>query len=189
MNRVKVNEQLWDSYTEHHWGITPETAYHVQDDFLPEELVEMGKLISLRVRTFDGRELDLDFHRRDDTMVTFAQTEDHRLYLVFPEFVHDWVRKTFWTSSRAKAQKLDTIAHRADGRQNDFTYPRGMAKPIGVLTHVIYETHKKGDGPDTHYQHEMGEESGLPPILAADAEGRLLILGGDYDVIPDGIVN
>jgi hypothetical protein len=60
---------------------------------------------------------------------------------------------------------------------------------LGRLESVTYSTNKRGDGP-SHYVHEFGEEGGRKPSLAVDAHTRdLVIVGGDYDVEPRGIVD
>jgi hypothetical protein len=53
------------------------------------------------------------------------------------------------------------------------------ASPVGILTHVVYATDKKGDG-YSFYIHKLGEESGLRPCLAVDGQGRMWIAGGNY---------
>jgi len=72
------------------------------------------------------------------------------------------------------------------GRRSD--YPHVIAKPLGVLTGVMYFAHKKGDGPSA-YLHEMGEQTCHFPILACDEHGRLWICGGNYLVPTPGITD
>jgi hypothetical protein len=66
--------------------------------------------------------------------------------------------------------------------------PLALAE-LGRLESVTYSTNKRGDG-HSHYVHEFGEEGGQKPRLAVDAHTRdLVIVGGDYDVQPKGIVD
>lgn len=62
---------------------------------------------------------------------------------------------------------------------------------VGALTTIEYFTHKQFDKftPIT-YVHKMGEEGGEIPSLMYDRPSRQLhIVGGDYKVKPEGIVN
>ncbi len=65
--------------------------------------------------------------------------------------------------------------------------PRTAVK-IGKLRSVTYETVKNGE--HAAWEHEFGEEGGVPPDLAVDPETKALhIVGGSYDVRPEGIVD
>lgn len=65
----------------------------------------------------------------------------------------------------------------------------GALVEIGELVGVIYRTAKSGAKTDD-WIHEFGEEGGRLPKLAYDPHSHdLFILGGDYDVLPDGIVD
>lgn len=60
---------------------------------------------------------------------------------------------------------------------------------LGRLDAVEYSTTKRGDGPST-YRHKFGEEGGKRPRLAVDPQTRdLHIVGGDYSVKREGIVD
>jgi hypothetical protein len=66
--------------------------------------------------------------------------------------------------------------------------PRALAE-IGRLEAVEYFTNKRGDGPSV-YRHQFGEDGGRKPRLAVDVEtDRLHIIGGDYSVEDQGIVD
>lgn len=59
---------------------------------------------------------------------------------------------------------------------------------LGKLVSVAYETHKNGE--HAVWEHEFGEEGGKRPDLVMDADNkRLHIVGGSYDVRPEGIVD
>lgn len=59
---------------------------------------------------------------------------------------------------------------------------------LGKLVSVAYETHKNGE--HAVWEHEFGEEGGKRPDLVMDADNkRLHIVGGSYDVRPEGIID
>jgi hypothetical protein len=62
---------------------------------------------------------------------------------------------------------------------------------LGILTMVTYRTRKGFDKFKlTDYYHELGEESGMQPLLVYDnINGLLSVAGGQYEVRPEGIVN
>ncbi|MGK2953684.1 MAG: hypothetical protein ACSLEZ_15045 [Thiobacillus sp.] len=63
-----------------------------------------------------------------------------------------------------------------------------VAVKLGTLHAVTYETVKNGER--ALWEHEFGEEGGRKPDLVMDAKNkRLHIVGGDYDVRPEGIVD
>lgn len=63
-----------------------------------------------------------------------------------------------------------------------------VATKLGKLHAVTYETTK--DGETALWEHEFGEEGGRQPDLVSDVDtNRLHIVGGDYDVRPEGIVD
>lgn len=62
---------------------------------------------------------------------------------------------------------------------------------LGICLEVTYQT-KKGfhDFQLTDYYHELGEETGVQPMLAYDTWNcKLSILGGQYQIKPEGITN
>lgn len=62
---------------------------------------------------------------------------------------------------------------------------------LGICLEVTYQT-KKGfhDFRLTDYYHELGEETGVQPMLAYDTRNcKLSILGGQYQIKPEGITN
>jgi hypothetical protein len=65
--------------------------------------------------------------------------------------------------------------------------PRAGMK-LGKLVSVAYETHKNGE--KAVWEHEFGEEGGKRPDLVADVDtDRLHIVGGDYKIRPEGIID
>jgi len=66
--------------------------------------------------------------------------------------------------------------------------PPRVAVKLGKLVSVAYETHKGGE--HATWEHEFGEDGGKRPDLVMDAASkRLHIVGGSYDVTPDGIID
>jgi hypothetical protein len=63
-----------------------------------------------------------------------------------------------------------------------------VAVKLGKLDAVTYETRKNGE--QALYEHNFGEEGGTRPDLVMDADNKKLhIVGGSYDVRPEGIVD
>jgi hypothetical protein len=59
---------------------------------------------------------------------------------------------------------------------------------LGEIHAITYDTHKGGE--HALWEHEFGEDGGAKPDLVMDAENKKLhIVGGDYDVKPEGIVD
>lgn len=72
-------------------------------------------------------------------------------------------------------------------RRAKVSKPPRVATKLGELVNVTYKTKKRGEAAE-HFVHEFGEEGGRRPTLAMDIENKKLhIVGGDYDVIADGI--
>ncbi len=66
--------------------------------------------------------------------------------------------------------------------------PPKVGVKLGKLVSVAYETHKNGE--HAIWEHEFGEEGGKRPDLVMDADNkRLHIVGGSYDVRPEGIID
>lgn len=79
-------------------------------------------------------------------------------------------------------EKVDRIEKRKVSR------PPKFAVKLGALDAVTYQTRK--DGEDALFEHTFGEEGGKRPDLVMDAATKKLhIVGGDYDVRPEGIVD
>lgn len=67
----------------------------------------------------------------------------------------------------------------------------GERLDVGELTEICYETAKRhiGNGKTFEYHHVFGEDGGKCPHLHIDHEGMPLIVGGDYKIRAEGIVN
>ena len=83
---------------------------------------------------------------------------------------------------------LNEIAKNVGGRHAMDDYPDIQVTPVGIMTHVVYATDKKGDGM-SFYIHHMGEESGIQPALTVDSRGRLWLAGGNYTSPTPGITD
>lgn len=62
---------------------------------------------------------------------------------------------------------------------------------LGPATYIVYHTVKGfHDFEPTNYSHRFGEEDGILPVLAYDRQNHtLFLIGGNYRVRPEGIVN
>jgi len=189
------------AYTGWHWGNGPEKVVDWNDPDMPPMLIECGRLIRLHVRAPRGATQSRHPRRNRDTMIEFSRSvsqhahvaydPDHpseRLYLLVPPEAREALRNRFWKQNRAKAMDLNQMAMLAGGRHGKPDYPHIQVKPIGVLTHLVYYTDKKGDGP-SFYIHKMGELSHHFPILCVDASGRLWLAGGNYTSPTPGITD
>jgi hypothetical protein len=60
---------------------------------------------------------------------------------------------------------------------------------IDEIKKIEYITHKDhiGDGGEYNFVHKFGEEGGARPLLALDAQGFPMIVGGDYFITAEGI--
>ena len=132
--------------------------------------------------------------RQKDTTITFTISAARESHLVFdPDSADDQlymkIKRTaraplaerFWTQNKVRPRYLSEWAMIAGGRHARDHYPKLEAKPVGVMTAVVYFTLKKDDGPKpSFYIHKLGEVSCFYPILTCDEEGRLWICGGNY---------
>ena len=194
-----------DQYEEWHWG-TPHTGTAEWKDADVDSalqgdagnLIETGRLVELHFR---------EPHKRKDTVIKLKRTEangshlafdpEHphqRLYiLLHPDFSERMRQKyleddRFEGGSRHRFMLLGEAARAAGGKHATTDYPKVDVSPIGMLTHVVYATEKKGDG-YSFYIHKLGEESGLNPALTIDNRGRLWIAGGNYTSPTPGITD
>ena len=192
------------AYSEWHWGIPHEGVGKWDDAQVdgmigPDGLViETGRLVELHFR---------EPHKRKDTVVKLNRKEANGSHLVFdPEHPHQrlyifshpafakrmrsrFLESTqFKKNSRYKAMPLSNAAKVIGGRHGTDDYPDIDVVPVGILTHVVYATEKKGDG-YSFYIHKLGEESGLKPALTIDDTGRMWIAGGNYTSPTPGITD
>jgi len=180
-------------YRSYHWGFGPGNTVRINDDTLPDELVEMGALRWLWVTLPNGEEVELGFPEGGWVAIDVKHPVD-RLYLPVPKQTMRALKRRYW-DRRTEEWELAALADAVGGRQAGYDYPSVTVAPIGVVTDVIYLTSKRGDGsPEdpqdgapSEYIHAFGEESGVPPVLAVDGRGRLHLAGGNYTVPRAGI--
>lgn len=187
------------SYKSWHWGISPKQTIEWDDPDYPEgELVECGRLVELHVREpGQRRDTILRLNRKEGNgshLVFDPNHPNQRLYILsHPDFrarVLQTYRRNpdYEGGTKYRSMPLSEIAKLVGGRHATRDYPNVKASPVGILTHVVYATEKRGDG-YSQYIHKLGEESGIRPVLAADTEGRLWIVGGNYTSPTPGITD
>jgi hypothetical protein len=178
------------NYHEAHWGHSPTRKYHVQDDDLPEVLVEMGKLLEIHLE--DGR--DIVF--QPGNMLPYATTPDTRLYFVLSQTAQRKMKQLLW-DPKAPVFPLSHIAKLVGGRQARYPYPDVLVQPVSLMTDVVYRTTKgrydeDQEEPDglSEYIHKFGElneGTGELPMVCVDHYGRLWLAGGAYKTLRGGI--
>ena len=185
------------AYTDWHWGIEPTQKINWEDKDLPDHLVQCGSLVEIHYRPFgeldnpDHEDSIIELTGKDKKGSHIAFDPDHknqRLYFLLHPAAQGEIKTHLYKKCQNPSATLSELSKTAGGKHAAKDYPKVRAKPIGVMTNVVYATHKKGDGPSS-YIHTMGEESGVKPILAADSRGRLWFAGGDYTSPNPGITN
>lgn len=185
-------------YTDWHWGENPAMVVDWDDSDTPENMIECGRLVRVHFRA----PASVNPRRERDTMIELARPmarrsyvaydpshPSERLYLLVAPAATPLLAERFFRENPAPALPLGQLAMMVGGRHGKVNdYPDVMVKPIGVMTALVYHTHKKGDGP-SYYIHKMGEESTHFPVLAADSCGRLWIAGGNYTCPTPGITD
>jgi hypothetical protein len=172
-------------------------------DYPDGVLIECGNLARIHFRAPSRGSSNRQAHprRRRDTTVALTTAQAAQSYLAFdPEHAFDRLymliagraRKSlaarFWGENTVRPRPLAEWAMLAGGRHAQGGYPTVIAKPVGVMTAVVYYTDKKDDGP-SYYIHRMGEMSCYFPILCCDDRGRLWVCGGNYTSPTPGITD
>ena len=187
------------SYEEWHWGIPHKQVVEWNDPDLPDgDLIECGRLVEVHIR---------EPGQRKDTVIKLSRKEangshlcfdpnhpNQRLYILSHAEFREKMKKKYRQNpqyvngTKYREMPLVDLAEAVGGHHADGDYPDLAAAPLGVLTHLVYATEKKGDG-FSFYIHKMGEETGLRPCLAIDARGRMWVVGGAYKSPTPGITN
>lgn len=192
-------------YEEWHWGIPSASVKEWKDEDVDGalhgpngELIETGRLVELHFREPGKRKDTVVRLNRGEANGSHLSFDPHhpsqRLYIhSHPKFAERMHQKYlqddhFEGGSRHQAMPLKQAAKIVGGRHGTSDYPDVMVTPIGILTHVVYATEKKGDG-FSFYIHKLGEESGLRPALTIDDKGRMWIAGGAYTSPTPGITD
>lgn len=174
-------KKLQSIYKDMHWGAEAKKLIHVKDPLVPN-LVAYGALTELKA---GNKVISLG----PNCWIGFSPKSTRRLYIVLSPEEREKVRLQM--KYAGKLVPLQDIAKKAGGRQVKNRMPNIKGAIIGPLVHVVYDTEKLGeDTPGSNpYIHEHGKEhaKGVKPILAADASGRLWIVGGDYLCVEAGI--
>lgn len=164
-------------------------------------LIRCGNLARIHFRSPTAKDNRSHPRRSRDTTITLNKSaakeshlvfdpdhHSHRLYLKFKDSVREPLAQRFWKENGAPAKTLREWASLAGGRHATADYPNITAKPVGVMTAVVYFTNKKDDG-SSFYIHRMGEMSCHFPILVCDSTGRLWVCGGNYTSPTPGITD
>jgi len=185
-------EPIMAWYEQLHWGEPAQNVIDIEDDLLPD-MAQMGGLVGVWLEEDRGRDRgrlhDVTFPSDARLGIEFGHPVD-RLHLVVPPDERARLERLFrYRGGEALAWTLGEIAQRVGGIQAAHAYPELPAYALGEVSHILYRTHKRGDGPST-YIHEFSEDSGGPrPWLAVDSEGRPWLLGGSYTVPAEGITD
>ncbi len=179
-------EAAAEEYTNAHWGEPSKRVYEVDDPYLPAVVVQMGLLRRLDIEAGDTH---YSIELAQPSSLVYSTDEATRLYLVLSDKDRSDVCKIMPKLPHEGPAKLNTIAKQVGGRQARFAHAGVDVYVLGTLTHVVYQTTKKGDG-KSDYIHELGEDAGgIAPAICVDADGRLLLAGGSYVVEHRGICN
>jgi hypothetical protein len=138
--------------------------------FTHNHYAELGKMISMKVRTLFGQLIEIGFETtvRKNQVILSADPEARSLYLIGGD------------------QSIDL---------KSFKLPKEAADKdhvlLGVLDEITYQTEKEFDNFETiHYYHKAGEDSGVQPVLSYDTHNKKLsIIGGAYVIESRGIVD
>ena len=187
-----AQKRLKQLYKRWHWGEMPTHVIDTDPD-LPENLIEIGLLMEFHLRPFGAKDSTVLAVREDDipnSHVGFDADHAHqRIYVQCSPALRESGRDLYEMSEAAAHDLGDIAAELGEGRHATRRgYVRTKVKPLGHLTHLVYFTHKKGDGP-SGYIHEMGEEGGVPPVLCVSRDGRFWLAGGSYTCPSPGITN
>lgn len=189
-----MSQDIVERYRNLHWGAEAKKVIRVDDDLMPD-CAQMGPLTELYVVMPGDAAVQLAFPAGSHVAIDPAHPVD-RIHLVTPPAYRAETRRLFAVAAKGGAQleTLNSLAAVAGGRQAEHDYPDLAAVDLGVVTAIVYgPTLKTGDGL-SEYIHHFGVEgdeahvvNGVQPRLAADEEGRLWLVGGDYTVPDEGI--
>jgi hypothetical protein len=146
-------------------GEDPTQIIAVQESAIERsELVALGELILLSGHMPDGNYFEV----KSDDIKLASSPDGSQLYLV--------------GGSQANVMRM-LVKTSADTSKDLIE--------MGKATRVIYETRKAMDNFEvSHYDHHLGEDGGSPPTLFFDKlKRRMFLIGGTYQVRPEGIVN
>lgn len=146
-------------------GIAPAEVIRVQESAEQrKEYVALGDLVLLSGRWTDGGTFQIE----SDDIKLAANPEGSQLYFI----------------GGSQAGVMNYLVKSGADTSKDLI-------EIGEATRVVYQTRKEMDQfRVANYDHALGEKGGRPPILFFDkVRRRLFLVGGTYQVKPEGIVN
>ncbi len=148
-------------------GRKPREVLELQrNDIQRGEFAKLGDLVSLTVRGRDGKDYKIDFGPEEEIIVA-SSANAKQLYIL--------------GGNQDVRPLLEDLG--ADGGK-DYV-------ELGPCVQIEYFTYKRIDQfQPVRYYHKFGEETGDVPVLAFDQLNvQLLLVGGAYEVKPEGIVN
>jgi hypothetical protein len=168
-DETQAAADLYESF--HGTPSTGEVEY-VETYDVPDIFAELGDLIELKVATIHGKDAviaapDPDGASLSDIVKLVSSPDGRQLYFLGGDQGLD-LQKLGFAESEERHRML-----------------------IGVLYELTYQTKKKFHKlKTTQYYHGLGEETGNQPVLVYDPYNeRMSVVGGDYHVKPEGIVN
>lgn len=198
---ISKDPRYTEAYTRWHWGVNPVQAAEWEDKskdargraIYPDALTECGRLFELRFRIPGTRRdmaMKLEPEQANRSHLAFDPDHPHeRLYILLPNDVLRGAKQAYWTQNKFDAMDMNDLASFVGGRHGKTAdYPRLIVKPVGIFTSFVYACEKKGDG-FSLYVHRMGEESGIRPVIAADEQGRIWVVGGNYTSPTPGVTD
>lgn len=196
-----------DAFTKWHWGNPPSEVVDLkppkvlksskdQKTWNDMVLIECGRLVEIHYVPFDSNPkrksiiIKLGYRNSNECHLCFdINHPNHRLYFILngsarEKFKHELLKDNPYAEVRLPDLALQT----ENGKHATDDYFDIDVHPVGIITHLVYATDKKGDGM-SFYIHEMGEESGIQPALAVSSDGNIWFAGGDYHSPIQGITN
>lgn len=193
-----------EAYTKWHWGVNPSQEIEVRPPSVVERkkdkekwkkmnLVECGRLVEIHYSPLSGSA------KRRDKIVKLSKKDSNQCHLAF-DLDHDNQRLYFILNPATQKKMLKTLQNDYEtlpltelseivgGKHATDDYEKITVQPVGVMTNVVYACEKKGDG-YSFYIHELGEESGIRPMLAMAEDGSLWFAGGNYTAPVAGITD
>ena len=182
------NNEFYRDYTDKHWGSKPLGVMHY-DDGLDLMLDGWGRMVEIHYREPRKlRDSKISCTRAEAGGSELAYDKLHanqRLYVCMAPAFKTRMKETFITNKKKNPaatygyMPLVEVAKITGGRHAKRDYPDVDVTPLGTATHVTYATEKGPDG-YSFYIHQLGEETGIKPVLTIDRTGQLYFAGCDY---------
>jgi hypothetical protein len=165
-SKRRRNPDAADLYESFHGKPATKETIVEEELHAPTKLADLGSLIELQVVLRDGVKLaEIGFRGRGVRVA--ASGSGKELHLV----------------GGSQALELAEL-----GCNDQAGKPNVL---IGVAHKITYRTSKHfHDFVPSDYEHEFGEDTGVKPLLCYDPRSRkLYLVGGAYEIRPEGIVN